>query len=112
MVRELPHTCPSGELSKLTIGDDLSFAGYSALPSIKGKSKALSHGGFPKQEVTLPREFPRQEVGYLDELYTAVMPPFHGGVSQNSQVTLSDDEQVIEPTVMDDSKFKTSIILK
>ena len=70
----------------------------------------------------LLREFTRQEVGYLDELYTAVVPKsrvsgvsggaFHGGVSQNSKALLSDDKRVIEPTVMDDSKFQTSIIFK
>ena len=81
-MRELPHTCPSGDLSKLTIEDDLSLAGYSALRNIKGKSEVLSQGGFPKQEVTSQREFPRQEVGYLDELYTVVMPKSCRHVSQ------------------------------
>ena len=77
-----PHTCPSGDLSKFTIEHDLSLASYSALPSIKGKSEASSHAGFPKQEVTLPREFPRQVVGYLEELYTAVVPKSRHHVSR------------------------------
>ena len=141
---ELPHTnagnqftstatihasLSSGDASHSTIeDDDLSLAGYSALPSIKGKSEASSQRGFPKQELSSQREFPKQEVGSLDELYTTVVPKscrhvsqvdassvsFNGRASQNSQVPLitKSAESVIEPTVMDDSKFKTSIILK